>query len=407
MSFLDDQKRARRGAKALARLLTDTKNFESNLDAYTAADGIIDQDFLQHLDAARPLLKKIGEPDFPARIQALTPPFQEAFLEYLIENERVDVLARVRDESKDKNLAKSARQHLHTLKMRGVSVPATAKRGWRRGGPAESGELPCVVTAFDSHGERLILIGREVSQGARLVRVVESDRDGVAGVASSIETRAKAKALVADMREKLPDRVLDIAPEVAAYLINVARERTQARGLSLPPGFVTAMSYLRGVGELPERHPFFEDVRPMELEFPEKRLADSGKIFDHPLAKTWIIGPIELKTFERELHGVLGGPGDAAGREAQARRLIAESVDRYFSRAEVREGFATRLLNFAWFCRESGDDDVAMLAYAVSATLPDLAARPSSIPFCFNLLGRFVMGPGGDEVEKREPLILL
>ncbi|MCL4236021.1 MAG: hypothetical protein KJ042_16055, partial [Deltaproteobacteria bacterium] len=131
MSFLDDQKRARKGAKSLVRLLTQEGRFDANLDEYAKNDGIIDDDFLGQLDDTRPLLARLDNPALPSELEALPVAFQEALLEYLVQKARFEVLRGIAENSKAKSLAKSAKQLLHTAKAAGAYVPTKKAGSWK------------------------------------------------------------------------------------------------------------------------------------------------------------------------------------------------------------------------------------------------------------------------------------
>jgi len=179
MSILDDQKRARRGAKALLRLLEEKKNFDENLDAYTAADGIIDADFLPTLDRARLLLKEFDAEDFLTKTASLPLAFQEAFMQFIISRERYDLLARVRDTSANKDVVKSVKQHLHALKSKGVHVPEQKQKGWKHAIEDEKTRTPNLVTSFDYHGYRMIFFSQDQPAGIRAMHVIERDTEGI------------------------------------------------------------------------------------------------------------------------------------------------------------------------------------------------------------------------------------
>ncbi|MCB9475413.1 MAG: hypothetical protein H6683_02320 [Deltaproteobacteria bacterium] len=402
MSILDDQKRARKGAKALLRLLLDKSNFDANLDAYTAADGIIDRDFLNHLEKMRPAFQSVDEESLSERIDGMPPAFQEAMLEHLIEQERFDLLAKLRDSSKNKPLVKSIKQRLHALKTKGVDIAKKEPKAWKLGVAGEDVDLACLVTAYDVRGQRIILWPQKEPGGIRVMQVLETDRAGIANYQLSHVSRSRLKELCQQVRATSPDRTFEIDEPTAHWLIRRAMRRKTSK--TSPEGFTTSLSYMTAPETAPERHPFFEHFKPIELEKQDARVKDSAKILDHDLARGWSIGQRELRDFQIKLNRVaptLEQAREPANR-SKVNATIDEAIDEYFT-DEMREAFAQRLMDTAWFLAQQGDKNLALTAFATAESLTSDQQAASRVPFCRDLIARLL--PTDDDAADAPEII--
>lgn len=407
MSFLDDQKRARKGAKSLVRLLAQEGRFDANLDEYAKNDGIIDDDFLRRLDETRPLLTRLDDPGFFAELESLPVAFQEALLEYLVQKRRYETLGRIAETSKVKALAKSAKQILHAAKASGAFVPTRKAGSWKvAAGEDESAELVCMTSPHDHNGDRLIVAGKDHPSGVRFLHVLENDRVGVVEQNSGVVPRSVYRKMLRDLRETAPDAYRDISLGEALWLIDRAMRR-HARDRSTPPaGMLTARSQFAEHDRAAAPHPFLARVRPVELEHQENRAGLSATLFEHPIAAAWSIDSLSFRRFQHRLSEHAKSREDLLlpGVREQIRALIDETIADYFD-DRARQGFSDRLMDLAWFAVDE-NRDVALLAFGTARAIVDPARAPLSIPFCRALLARFV--PGQNEVAPppEPPLIV-
>lgn len=398
MSFLDDHKRAKKGAKALVKMLVGRGRFDEHLDAYTAADGIIDEDFLRQLEIAKPLLKRVDHAEFAAELEAVPLAFQEAILEFLREQGRFDRLKEIAENSPSKALSKSAKQHLHAAKSAGVIKTETPAASWTLK-PRDTREpLQCAATAYDSSGDRIVLFASDHNSGIRILQVVENDRTGVTHHVFGTQTRSKYRELLKGLREIGPDHYREIAPAEALWLIDRARRRHERDRTSPPSGFITAFSTVSDRIALPERHPFVNTVRPIELEHQENRVSESATLFEHPLTRGWTLGQAELRRFQSRVGEIVKSREElwTPSNKDRVLELIDETVDAFFNQ-RTREAFADRLMDMAWYC-VSARRDTALLAYGTAVALRNPSKDVRGVPFCRMLLARYV--PGYAELGK-------
>ncbi|MCZ7585727.1 MAG: hypothetical protein M5R36_21685 [Deltaproteobacteria bacterium] len=312
--------------------------------------------------------------------------------------ERVDLLARLRDKSRNKALVKSVKQQLHQLKQAGRAVPDRQKRGWKRSALDERMDETNFVTAFDGRGFRLILLLQDRGTGPRLLQAVESDRTGIADFRSSRPTRSKLKDMLKQIEAASADRSETATAEEIFYFLKRAAERNRQRKTQTPEGFVTALSYFEKPKSELDKHPLFAYAKPVELEVPEGRLPGSEKLFADPLCADWSIGDMELRVFQRRLFDELGESPDF--RSAKASAIVDETVDRFFDEA-TRGAFHTRLMDLAWILARREKKGEALSAYAVAQALLDDKKPASRIPFCRHLIARFLPDGGETEAERK------
>jgi hypothetical protein len=388
MSFLDDQKRARRGAKTLLRLILEKDNFEKNLDDYTAADGIFDANFLQKLDEARLLAAKIDEPEFASELDAQPINFKEAFLEHLAQTQRYSLLLAIRDSSRDKALKKSVKLLIHALTTKGIKIESRAPKTWMLDVKNEKVEPINLISHYDPRGERIVCLSEGLADGLKLIQVIENDTGGIQSFEFLKLSRTKAKAYVDDMGAAID--LMNISSGKIYWFIEQALKRNQSSGRKVPVGFITALSNIAKPMDIPSRHPFFDVVRPVDLEHPESGVARSAEIFHHPLAQYWTIDPPAWKEFRYRLNQI--APSEQSLADPQVlgniNRLVVEFIAEYCTPA-IRSALAQRLLDLAWICTINDERETALLAYATSLALEDNATPATDIPFCNALLSRF------------------
>ncbi len=401
MSFLNDQKRARRGAKTLLRLILEKNNFEKNLDDYTASDGIIDADFLPKLDEARKLVGEIENPDFIVRLEAQPINFIEAIIEHLIQAERFDLLLAVRDNCKDKNIKKSVKQHIHILNTKGVKIEKRQPKTWTLDAKNEKAEAVNLISEYDPRGERFLVYSIGMIDGLKVLQVIENDMGGVKEYNYFKLSRSKAKTYVSDILIEFS--YMNTDPDVAYWFIERALKRNESSGQKIPSGFITALSNMEKPKKSLQKHPFFDNVRPVDLEHPEGSIAKSADIFKHQLAAYWTIDPVAWRDFQYELYQVAPSEqsmADPAVRK-KVRKLADDIIEKYCTPAN-RRALAERLLDMAWICMANKERDTALAAYGTSVVLQ--SDRPTrEIPFCKELLGRFfpVDEAGTDSSESK------
>ncbi len=406
MSFLDDQKRARKGAKSLVRLLTQEGRFDANLDEYANNDGIIDDGFLRQLDEIRPLLARLDDPAFANEIERLPVAFQEALLEFLAQKSRYDVLRKIADASKAKAVVKSAKQILHNAKAAGTYSPEKKAGSWKIAASEEEAAIPtCMTSPHDHNGDRLVVAGKDHPSGVRFLHVLENDRTGVVEHNSGVVPRSAYRKMLRDLRETAPDAYRDISADDAIWLIDRAMRRHERDQSALPAGFLTARSQFadRTGGDA---HPFLAKVRPVELEHQENRAGRSTDLFAHPIAAAWSIDSLSFRRFQHRLSEHAKSREDLLAPRVRdlVRELIDETIAEYFDE-RTRQGFADRLMDLAWFIVDD-QRDLALLAYGTAKAIADPSRAALSIPFCRSLLARFVPGQNDASAPAPEPLIV-
>ncbi len=396
MSFLDDQKRARRGAKTLLRLILEKNNFEKNLDDYTAADGIFDKNFLQNLDEARLLTAKIDEPEFVSKLESQPINFKEAFIEHLAQTQRYSVLLAIRDSSQNKAFKKSVKLLIHTLTTKGVKIETRVPKTWTLDVKNEKVEPINLISHYDPRGERIVCLSEGFTDGLKLVQISENDTGGVQDFNYLKLSRTKAKTYINDMGSAID--LMNVSSGKVYWFIERALERNKSSGRKVPSGFITALSNIAKPMDIPSRHPFFDVVRPVDLEHPESGVARSADIFNHPLSQYWTIDPPAWKEFRYRLNQI--APSEQSLTDplvlSKINRLVVEFIAEYCTPAN-RSALAQRLLDLAWICILDDERETALLAYATSLAVEDNATPVESIPFCNALLSRFF-----DSVNKND-----
>jgi hypothetical protein len=317
-------------------------------------------------------------------VATLAGPLAAAVARAALNAGRADLLASLAVHS-DKDVAKEARRGLHVLKTRGVAVPEPARPAAPPPARAEEPALPAYASAVDGRGERAVWIPRNVpGRGIEVGQAVISDVAGLldlqVGVLGRKEYRAFAKGLV---ERGATMALVELDRERAKTLVVAARARNESSATRVPDG---ADRWLSALGPAAPPADPAERFPPLDAEAERAAVAESAKLHELPLLRSWLADETLLREIAARLDEVSVSPlyVDERQRADGLSDAIARGVERALDGTR-REVLAARLFDVAEHLARRGDEPNARTAAAVARAVRG-GAPPSNVPFVRGLV---------------------
>jgi hypothetical protein len=278
-------------------------------------------------------------------------------------------------EAADKRLAKPARRGLHLLRTRGHSLPEPEKREFRLRGPyAEESKPSGMVSFIDGHGERVVWLVNQATDGLHVYQIEISETHGIigfqAGSVSRKDWRQHMEGVLADAR-----RMVVAAPhEHVRFLVEEALQRTLAAGRTPPEEFAHARLDLGPVE--PWQRPAIAPI--------EGRLQS---LHERPEIAAWVPPEDMLHSLDLELgqiatSSLVVSPTDRAAQMAGVVDRLADSLT-----MEFRKLIAERLEETALMLV---DPDERGRCIAAAQLTRDPSVSGSANPFLRQLLEKLI-----------------
>ena len=408
MSILDDTKRAQKGARALLWLLTESSSatFEQDLEAYTRADGIFGEDFLQILDRTKTLLPNLDSMENRDAYFSLPFEFQLAVVEYAIDCSNFDFLRSLQQETGDKRLKKQIARRLHELKTQGVTIaPKKRNAGVKLKAVVEPEPLT-MLTESDGYGNRSVFYSLNGTQGGvRVLYVDESATVGVLEFEYTETSRSGFRDMAKSIRAKSDWEVFEVPQPIGYSFLLQAKKRNAMSGKPLPPQFSAIIEDLPVPETVPARSPVWDLIEPGQVDEVFADYVHSASLHRLTEFRNWylpmdILQEVETRTKEIMESKVLISDQQ---KKDQLKLLVGETVDAYFDEP-TRALWIRRIEDTAYLLAEHKKlTKEAILALAVARALEQPGRNASGIPFCEKLLSKLLAQPSTPPPDPEDP----
>ena len=395
-----------KSAKILLALIRRPERFVELLDEFEELnrDFYLDyrESFLQTVDELRAMLNAPDDAAIAARLPQLPGPFQEALLEWAVEESRVEFVAKALADANDKTLKRSLKQLAHRLKTKGLSIEKEAKSAVFKTDAAPKPEPAAYASGLDGVGESVAWIAQPTTRGMRIFYAVVSHPLGIVQAAEYEGSRAEFRKQLANIRDRESITVIDVDPTYVVYTVTRAKRFAEDRKFSLPEGFLAAYQHMVSAFPVPDSHPAWgiegaaEDTKKTEL------LNRGTELHERAEFRSWVPDTETLMRFEHRLRERETSALVINDRQEDdyVDSLIDQTVAGFFAEPR-RSDYAERLLDMAYLLDKQGRRDDALLCLASSRALADPKQPLAAIPFAARMLTKLLKRPE-DEDKKEE-----
>ena len=409
MAKPDETKEKKKSARALLTLILDADNFEGNLDLYVQADGEIPEDFLPVLDRVREYLKAMDEPESAEEFVGLPRNFQEALLEYCLDEGKADFVAAALQASADPQLKKLLKKAAHNLEAAGYKVTRKSRRSVLRKVAGDADAPTGYASLVDSAGESIAFYSEPSPRtGIRVLHAILSDQKGVREWEMFHPSRNGYRLFVKEALEREGIPIIEAGAPFVRFLLERALAFAQEKGIALPEGFVSMMKTLSPAIEVPQTHPLWSSLSKEEIAADRDLLQKGRELHEEDWFKYWYLDMETLSRFENKLYERQTSPLVVDDKQSSdyIDDLVKKTVDEYFA-GDRRKRYVARIQDMAYLLTVAHNEDAAKIAAASAIALEgDLPG--SEIPFCLRMLEKIIRRkkPAPEEEKKDEGLII-
>ena len=398
-----------KSARVLLRLIREPENFRAHLDAFESVqrDFYLDyhEKFLATVDEVRALLKKRDEAAMAERFASLPGPFQEALLEFAVDEALAGFFERAVAASTDGAQRRALKQAVHRLKARGVAVPVTERKAVFRPLPAEANEPVAYASTVDGAGESVVLLAVPSPRGGvRLLQAFLNHARGVVEFHQHDASRSDARKLIAQIHEGGIVTLVKVEPAFALFAVARARRLIRERNLAAPEGFVSSWNLATAGMAEPPGHPAWGIDGAADAARRTDLLNRSDKLHDLPELRHWVMDQDTLRRFglrlqERETSRLVIGDDQS---KDYVENLIARTVEEYFG-PEMRAACAASLEDTAYLLDRLERREDAHACLAAARALNDAETPLAAIPFARRMLTKLMRDQPAKPEEKATP----
>lgn len=348
---------------------------------------------VEQLASARAVVQGFA-PESVERLPGLDERLRADLVDAAIDARAVEFVAALAA-SADKALAKLGKRAIHVLRTKGVTVEP------RRAAPAPASpaapaheELPCLMSAIDSHGERLLFLPVASRGGIDLVQIVFSDTTGIVAARLHAIGRKEFRRFIQEIGRSGDLLTAEVPRSYARSLVTAALDLNAAARKPVPAEF-NDVSFLLGATGGRQPSPG-RALAPESGPERERLVAGSARLFDLREVSGWRPPEETLAPLSRRLEEISVSPlyVDDRQRAESVERTLGDAAEQFW--VPVQRGrYAERLYDTALLLDRAGRHDDARLAAATAAAL-ESEAPAASIPFCRRLFDRRPL-PGLEE----------
>jgi len=392
MSYLDQEKRARKAAPILLEILEKPADFNSLFNAYCEADGLVDNEFLDQIPSAREVWQRAADPQTANEILQLPVSFREAVFFGLIRDRCIDVLQACWETNKDRSVQKRLKRIFYELKQDGVHAPAKKKKAPLFQKPTATEVVyPCYVSAADGRNERLLILNEPGQRTVRTLQIYERNGDSIVHFHYDETSRKKMRQFIDDLINVRNVPLYEIDGEFAYYLLHRVRTAAQENNNAEPSGFLQSLSRMNLPESYPTQHPYHELLDGQAILEALADLSESADLHQDPLFIAWMLDREAIMSFQTSLQSLETSNLviDDAQQAEQIESRMDRAVDNFFT-DERRRSYVERLRDAAYLLAKADKVAESQKAVALSLALEDRQQNPSSISFFRAMLTKLI-----------------
>jgi hypothetical protein len=294
--------------------------------------------------------------------------------------ESARLLRRLEDGAADKLVRKEARRGLYKLGQRGVAIPEIAAEAPIR---IEAPPLEGYLCPVDGRGDQLIWLVKPGPGGVLHLFAVINDPEGLREVELSLLTRKALRALRDDLAAKHELRFVAADWRYCDFLIHRALEWARQRGTRISGDYPALRQQLTHEPPATEHRPLvLAHVGETEVAGQPELLANSADLLAEKELRTWFFAPEPLRPYLDELQSIRESPLvlDPVQERERIEAVLERAVEELFG-GELRDSWARRLYEMAYFFWASGRAEQARRAVAAAAALARSGRGGRDIPF--------------------------
>lgn len=312
--------------------------------------------------------------------------------------ESLALLAELERGTRDKRVAKEAKRARYRLEQRGLRAPDQPAP---RPAPVLSSPLEGYLSPVDGAGDQLVWILKPRSGGLAHFFAVINDPEGLRESELNVVSRKGLKALREELVAKHEIRLVPADWRYCDFL--VARAFRRARERSRPmqgdyPGLRAQLVTEAAPADLPPL--VWARLAAPTADEEVLLRARSSELLAQPEFRTWAIDSDRLQRYVDAIAALRDSPL-VLNPEQQRERvasLIRDAVGESFG-GEMRESYARRLFEMAYFFAVTDRTDAARMAASVAGALAAGAGDCSDIPFCQDLVWAGLRFPLEEEMQ--------
>ena len=339
------------------------------------------------------------------RLAALPGPFQEAVLEFAVDEGMTGFFERAVASAADGTLRRALKQAVHRLKAKGVLVPKAERKSVFRPVAADSNEPAAYASTVDGAGESVVLLAVPSPRGGvRLVQAFLGHARGIVAFHHWDSSRSDLRKLVAQIQAGGIVTLVKVDVPYALYLVARARRLLRDKNLAAPEGFVSAWNLAAAGLTEPEGHPAWAIAGAADAAARTELLNQGDRLHALPEFENWAMDQDTLRRFslrlqERETSRLV--VGDAQSKD-YVETLIGRTVEEYFT-PETRAAHASSLEDMAYLLDRLERREDAFTCLATARALADRETPIAAIPFARRTLTKLMREKPAAPEQKTTP----
>ena len=313
-----------------------------------------------------------------------------------------ELLTQVAAQTADKQLSKEARRSLQRLRAAGIEADTFVPRGESiLSGASEIRFKQAYVSVIDGTGGRMLIAARRMEQpGLVVTRTYYTDAHGIEECGASVMKKQEFLEMV-ETSDDDPFIWTEIPWDYAHYLLNEARQQSQAHGHEIPEEY-DVIEQVLGEPEKPYEQPLiYQHVNADEVKELRRYLDDSPKLLETPEFDSWWLDRDTSEKYAgkwREAEDSWLVLSESSQRDRE-NKIFHNAADELFDE-KTRSLFKRRLEEMAYIVlKRQGETEAKQTVAAALAFAPD-APAPHHNPFAVAMIARSVIAVA--ERDKKE-----
>lgn len=300
--------------------------------------------------------------------------------------------------TRDKLVGKEVKRALYRLEQRGLRAPVEPAP---HPAPVLASPIEGYLSAVDGAGDQLVWILKPRSDGLAHFFAVLNDPDGLRESELNVISRKGLKALREELVARHEIRLVPADWRYCDFL--VARAFRWARERDTPmqgdyPALRAQLVTEPAAGDLPPL--VWSHLSPLTADEEVLLRARSNELLAQPEFRTWSIDSEKLRRYVEALTATKDSPLVLNPEQQRDRvtSLIRDAVEELFG-GELRESYARRLFDMAYFFAVTNRVEAAKIAASVAKAIAAGGTGCGDIPFCQDLVWASLHLPLEEQVE--------